>query len=320
MLRKIGLALLGVLALVAVVFLAGPRVDVSHTPRSFSVPADLDGYLAREEARFEGLTPGAEKSVRWAASDKRKTPLAIVYLHGFSATRQELAPVFDNVAGALGANLYYARLTGHGLGGEALAKATVDDWLNDAEESLEIGKRLGDKVLVVGCSTGGALAAWLAAKKEDPRVLGFVLVSPNFAPKDPGARKLTWPWARVFVPRMVGETLTSKAKNEDHARYWTLSYPTVALLPMMGLCSVVDKLDYESVRKPVLMLYCPDDRVVDIPLAKRILERWGSPKKEFFAFTPSESETHVIAGTIRAPSGTKPLAEATLRFVRSIEQ
>lgn len=320
MFRKIGLSLLGALLVLVVVLLAGPRVDVSHRPRAFNIPENVDAYLADEEARVPGIAAGAEKTVRWAQADKRKTPLSIVYLHGFSATRRETAPLSDEVAEALGANLYYARLTGHGLDGAHLAKASVDDWLNDAEEALEIGKRLGDKVLVVGCSTGGTLAAWLAAKKEDPRVLGFVLISPNFAPKDPGARRLTWPWAKVFVPRMVGETLTSKAKNEDHARYWTLSYPTVALLPMMGLCSVADKLDYENVRKPVLMLYCPDDRVVDIPLAKRILERWGSPKKELVAFTPTEGETHVIAGTIRAPSGTKPLAEATLRFVRSIEQ
>lgn len=320
MLRKIGLSLLGALVLIAVVFFAGPRVDVSHTPRSFSIPDDVEAYLAKEESRFPNLSAGAEKKVLWAASDKRRTPLAIVYLHGFSATRQELAPVFDDVARELGANLYYARLTGHGIDGAALAQAKVDDWLADAEEALEVGKRLGDKVIVAGCSTGGTLAAWLAAKKDEPRLAGIVLVSPNFSPKDPSARKLTWPWARVFIPRLVGETMRSKPRSPEHARYWTTEYPTAALFPMMGLCGEVEKLKYEEIRKPLLMIYCPNDQVVNIPLALETFERWGATTKERLPFTPKENETHVIAGDIRAPSGTGPLVEATLRFVRGLER
>jgi hypothetical protein len=36
--------------------------------------------------------PGAEKKIIWAGEAAQKTPLSIVYLHGFSATRQERAP------------------------------------------------------------------------------------------------------------------------------------------------------------------------------------------------------------------------------------
>ncbi|MDD4273595.1 MAG: hypothetical protein PHG14_07705 [Desulfobacter postgatei] len=37
-----------------------------------------------------------------------------VYIHGFSATRKETAPLSDLVAKTLNANLFYTRLSGHG--------------------------------------------------------------------------------------------------------------------------------------------------------------------------------------------------------------
>ena len=300
------------------VFFAGPRIDVSHRPRAVELPADLDAYLRQGEAAQPGLVAGAEKTIVWARPDRARTPLAIVYLHGFSATRQELAPLCDEVAAKLGANLHYARLTGHGQDGTALARATVNDWLNDAEEALRIGERLGERVLVVGCSTGGTLATWLAGRADNRAVLGYVLVSPNFAVANKSAAQLEWPWARVFVPRLWGETLKSKPRNEAHAKYWTTEYPTLALLPMAGVCQVVRDVELERIDRPLLMLYCPQDRVVDIAAAQAAFVRWGAKEKEAVAFTPTEGETHVIAGAIRAPSGTAPLAEAMVRFVERV--
>jgi pimeloyl-ACP methyl ester carboxylesterase len=151
-----------IVATAVAVFFLGPRVDLARHPRPFSLPNDVEGYLARTEGQFDDIAPGAEKSIVWAGAKRAKTPFAIVYLHGFSATRQETFPLCDLVAARLGANLHYTRLTGHGRGGRALAEATVSDWLNDAAEAFAIGERLGDKVIVIGTSTGGTLATWLA--------------------------------------------------------------------------------------------------------------------------------------------------------------
>lgn len=319
MLRKIALLFAVVVFVAAAVFVAGPRVDVDYRPRAVALPVDLDAYLRDGEARFPAVVPGAEKTIVWARLEKTRTPLAIVYLHGFSATRQETAPLCERVAAHFGANLYYTRLTGHGLGGEALAGATVNDWLNDAEEALRIGERLGEKVVVVGCSTGGALAAWLAAKADEPNVLGYVLLSPNFAPKDPKTRYLTWPWANQFIPKMVGEQMTWPQLNAQHARYWTTSYPTIALIPMMGLCKVAQALDLTRIEKPLLMIYSPRDQVVDVAAMESAFRRWGAQRKEVVPIVLEGSkETHLIAGDIRAPGGTQPVAEAIVRFVEGI--
>ncbi len=63
------------------------------TLRPVVLPEDLDGYLAPSEARLNDLRPGVEKTIVWADSSKGKTPVAFVYLYGFSATRQETPPL-----------------------------------------------------------------------------------------------------------------------------------------------------------------------------------------------------------------------------------
>lgn len=104
------------------------------------------------------LVPGAEKTIIWANDSREKTPLSIIYLHGFSATCRETAPVFDRVAEKLGANLFYTRLTGHGRDSEAMGEVTLNAFLNDAMEAWEIGRTIGEEVIIVGTSTG---ALWL---------------------------------------------------------------------------------------------------------------------------------------------------------------
>ena len=91
-------------------------------------------------------------------ASERKTPYSVVYLHGFSATRQETAPLAECVADSLGANLFETRLAGHGREREPLADVRAEDWLHDAAEALAIAARLGERVIVIGTSTGATLA------------------------------------------------------------------------------------------------------------------------------------------------------------------
>jgi esterase/lipase len=108
---------------------------------------------------------------------------------------QETAPLSDEIAARLGANLYYTRLSGHGRTGPSLAEGTVNDWLNDSVEALEIGKRLGNREIVIGTSTGGAQPNCLAEQPNTKAVLPYVFISPNFGLHDAKSEILTWPWA-----------------------------------------------------------------------------------------------------------------------------
>ncbi len=305
-------------AALTVAFLAGPRIEVDTRLEARPLPADLDRFLAESEARYPDITPGAEKTIVWAHPDKRQTELAVVYLHGYSATRQETAPLSDQVAEKLGANLFYTRLSGHGRGGQAMTEPSVKDWLQDTEEALQIGQRLGKRVLVIGTSTGATLATWLATRPDSDKVLAYVLVSPNFAPRSAAADVLTWPWAEHFVPLVLGPEHQWTPRNEQQARYWTHRYPIQALLPMMALVKYVRELPLEEIRAPLLTLYSPEDQVVDPQWIERAFARFGSPNKRLIALQNTEDDSHhVLAGNILSPNDTARVEAAILEFLES---
>jgi len=138
--------------------------------------------------------PGTEKKIIWAQTPGEQMPLAIVYVHGFSASHLETAPLAARVAAQLHANLYSTRLRGHGRGSSAMLEGSVNGWVNDMHEAVEIGKRLGRRVVIMGTSTGGTLATWQAVQGDQEEIAALVLLSPNFGPADRRTEILTWPW------------------------------------------------------------------------------------------------------------------------------
>lgn len=306
-------------ALLLAVFFTGPRVTVDYRPFSDTLPADLPTYLARSEAAYPDITPGAEKTIIWAHPEHQQTDLAIVYLHGFSATRQETAPLCDELAATLGANLFYTRLTGHGRSNAALGEASAGDWLQDAEEALAVGKRLGRRVIVIGTSTGGTLAAWLAATQNQSQVLAYVLISPNFGPKDPASQVLTWPWASTFAPWILGQERQWTPLNSEQARYWNHRYPSRALLPMMALVDAVNQLPLEQVQTPILLIHATDDQVVSASDAAQAFVRFGSVNKQRVELQQSQDPSHhILAGRIVAPADTARVAQLIEQFARPL--
>ncbi|MDP2956894.1 MAG: alpha/beta fold hydrolase [Longimicrobiales bacterium] len=303
--------------------LIGPRAQMDREPvPPVALPEDLEAYLLAGERSVPRLREGDAKAIRWVDSLSRApTELAVVYIHGFSADRHEVAPVPERVAGSLGANLFLTRLAGHGADGAAMGEATAADWLRDTEEALAVGARLGRKVVVVGTSTGGTLAVWAAAQDRWRETLAAVVVlSPNFGPRDRTAEILLWPWGGLLARLIVGPERCFEPLNAAQERHWTTCYPTAALLPMMALVEHVRSSDLGRVRAPVLVLYSPADAVVDTGATERLFPFFGSPRKELVVMEGSDDPAHhVLAGDILSPTSTDWTVAEILRFVRSIQ-
>lgn len=314
--------LIVVIGILVIVFLAGPRPEVDLQFRPLQIFGDLDHYLAQSEARFEDLKPGTEKVIIWSDSlSKEATPYSIVYLHGFSATRQETRPLCDSLASGLGANLFYTRLAGHGRSNEAMGEASINDWLHDAMEALEIGRRLGEKVVVVGTSTGATLATWLASQPRAEDLHAMVMLSPNFRPKDPLSDLLLWPWGEALSKMVVGEEYSWTPSNELQAQYWTSTYPSIALIEMMSLVDLVEQIDKSTIQVPTLVVYSPLDNVVSVEAIQDEFEKFGALDKQIVSLEEtSGSSHHVLAGEIMAPESTGHVTEIIRGFLRSIEK
>jgi len=303
----------------------GPRVEMELVVPPAELPpgspAELADSLTARESALGDVTPGAEKHVVFARLDApARTPLAVVYLHGFSATRQEVSPLPELLADSLGANLFLTRLTGHGRGSEAMAESTLNDWLRDVEEALAVGGRLGERIVLMGTSTGATLALWAAAEPRwRSRLAGVLLMSPNLGLPDPRARILLWPWGGVLARLVEGPERSFEPRNALQERYWTTRYPTEALLPMMAAVRMIEQTPLGAVEAPILVAYDPDDTVVDPGETERRFPDLGSQWKRLQPVTvPEGADAHVIAGDILNPALTLPLLTEMLDFLRAV--
>ena len=315
--------LLAILALVAVaMWLFGPYekidLDASFEPRKFGEGVQV--YFESVESQVAGITPGTEKRVIWQPGFKeQRTPVSVLYVHGFSATSQEIRPVPDRIADALGANLVYTRLQGHGLGGDELAAASPSVWMMDLAEGLAAARAVGEKVVVISTSTGGTLVAAAAALDPDmsQKVAAMIFVSPNFGVNDPLAFLMTWPAARYWLPWAMGGERQSSSTDPDKIKYWTGTYPWSALPPMGALVKRVAGLNFATASVPALFWFSEDDRVVRPDITRRVAAEWGEPAsvKTVTIGPGDDKSSHVIAGDIMSPGQTEPAVTGMLAWL-----
>lgn len=239
---------------------------------------DWSAQLAREEAeawdakRF-AIRSGQEKQIYWSLAG-HKTPLSLVYLHGFSAGPLELEPTMRLAAETLHANMYSARFKAHSIGGdgEAFAEAKAEEWVRDALEAIEIGSCIGDRVVVVGLSTGASLGliadAILREAKVDEqrRPAKMILLSPNFRTQASGSALLMQPWfapfASALVYFVVGSHYSFQTTSDLHKERWTPRYRSEGLVELMRVLRLLRVTPMPSV--PTLTIYTAKDTVVDV--------------------------------------------------------
>lgn len=309
-----GLVLFVLLLLIA---LTPPPLRESPDLTAPTIPlGSLDAWLAQREAASPfPLIRGTEKRIRWQQPGLR-SDLVIVYLHGFSATRQETAPTMEIVADALGANLYETRLYGHGRADGALEAVHAERWLEDGIEALQIGSLIGEKIILVGTSTGATLATALADHPLMNSVSDLVFISPNFAVRDSRSEILTLPAGPIFADFLIGKTRSFPTNSEEHSMYWSSTYPTRALVEIMRLVKHArTKLPLElDVR--LLMILSPNDKVVSTDAAIAAYESSVVSSKQLIEIDSSEDPmNHVLTGRILSPSNTERVAEMIVAFL-----
>mgnify|MGYP006058904735 FL=1 len=305
--------------LLLLIGILGPRVNTMISLDTISLPSDLDLYLIASESEFDDITEGTEKKIVWAKEANQKTSISVVSFHGFSATRQELSPLADIVAKSLNANLFYTRLAGHGRGSAGMIQGSVNKWANDANEAIEIGNRIGDKVILIGTSTGSTLATWLALQEKGKNISAIILMSPNYYSAESNIKLVLLPWGKKIAEAMIGKVRHWEPRNPLHEKYWANDYSTAAILPMVGLVDIVDKADLNNIKVPTLMIYSSKDKVISVPSLKDTFERLGSSNKQLIEFNETEDpDFHALAGDLLSPSSTNDLASQIILFIDQV--
>lgn len=296
-------------------FAAGPRVRLDPQKPDLHWPDDLsavESNLAAGESKFTDLVPNTEKRITWFGGQRKRTPVSIVYIHGFGASRQEIAPVQHKVAAALKANLFETRLSGHGRG-LALGDTKAQEWINDSWEAYEIGRRIGDKVIIVAMSTGAPLALYLADQDQGRNIAGMALLSANFYPYDPKARILLLPWGLGLAKMIQGKDYEWTPRNKEMGIYWTTKHKVDTLLEVMALVDYSAQIDLARMKIPTIMIYTKKDTVVSPAHIEAAYARLGSPRKQLIDLPGATM--HNIASNIVAPENVDEVSGLIARFM-----
>lgn len=266
----------------------------------------LEQYITEKESKHK-IKPDNEARIVWSNSYlKQKTDYSIVYLHGFSASQGEGEPTHRNIARKFGCNLYLSRLADHGIDTtEPLVKLTVEKYWQSAKEAYAIGKQLGNKVILMGTSTGATLSLKLAA--EFPDVHALVVLSPNIALYDGAAWVLNNPWG-LQMGRMIkgSRYIYSQDKRELYKKYWYDRFRMEGVVALQELLeSSMKPITFSKVKQPLLCLYyykddINQDTVVKVDAMKEMYTHLGTPTEYRRALAMPQTGNHVIGSYIRS--------------------
>jgi esterase/lipase len=288
-------------------------------------PIALQNHIARQEAAHK-IKPNNEARIVWANdSVKQKTEYSIVYLHGFSASQEEGNPVHRNIAKMFGCNLYLSRLAEHGIDTtDALINFTPDKLWESAKEALSIGKQLGNKVILMGTSTGGTLALQLAAAYKD--VAGIILLSPNIEINDPNAWLLNNPWG-LQLARLVKKSKFNIIPNTTPAykQYWNDVYRLEATAQLEELLETgMTANTFAQINQPTLVLYYykdekNQDKVVKVSAMKEMFEQLSTVAEQKKMVAIPNTGSHVLGSPIVSHDIISPQNEIAL-FLSNVMQ
>ncbi|MEY4885180.1 MAG: hypothetical protein RL151_489 [Bacteroidota bacterium] len=321
--KKLVWILVIIIGSLSIVYVLGPTPETpvydSALPEMPSTAAALEAVITASESARK-VKPDNEARIVWADSLHQKTPYSIVYLHGFSASQEEGDPVHEHFAKTFGCNLYLARLAEHGIDTtDVMVGLTADKYWNSVKEALAIGMQIGEKVILMGTSTGGTNALQLAATYPD-KVHALILYSPNIEIFDPNAPLLNDPWGLQIARQVIGSRyITTKNQSETYRKYWNSKYRLEAVVALQELVeTTMTPETFGRVKQPTLLLYyykdeVHQDSVVKVSAMRDMFDALGTPTELKRATPIPTAGNHVIASWV--VSGDIPRVQAeTQRF------
>ena len=132
---------------------------------------------------------------------------------------------------------------------------------------------------------------------------------------------ISWPFSEYWLKLILGKTMKHNPRNELNKKYWTMSYPTIALIPMVKLVNEVNDKDYSKVDKPALFYFSMDDKVVDPKKIKKFISNWGgkSTIKIVKLSNKDDKYSHVLAGDIISPNQTEHAKKTMVNWIKNLK-
>ena len=289
--------------------------------------SDLDKTIAASENLVEGIKSECKARIVWADSlNKKKTKVAMIYLHGFGASHKEGAPVDEDLAKRFGCNLYLARLAEHGIEtgekNENLLKFNAEDYYDSAERALRIAQQLGDSVVIVAQSGGAAMALFLASRH--PELKGMVLYSPAVRVFRKDALLLAEPWGLELSHIMTGKAHNDwEFRKPQQAKYWTnhQRFEGIVQFTTFQKYAMIPET-FAKIKCPIFMGYYYEneenqDKVVSVVAMKEMFEQLGTPPQYKRAVNFQNTKAHVLTSDLTTDDWQTVESES-IKFIQEI--
>ncbi len=310
MLKKL-LIILGVfLGILLIVFLLGPipknpvykNTAVTYSNSLTHLEDSLNASEAKKQTR-----KGNQAHILWANNTKEQTEYSILYLNGFAGSNRDGYPLNKMVAETYKANLYMARMAGHGLKPtDTTEKFTAEKAWEQAVRDLAFANALGKKTIIMSTSTGGTLALKLAAEFPE-KVFALLNISPNIRDEQIGASVLNTPWGYELACLIfLSNTRHIEYEEDSAAMYWDTIYPVKSLVELQKLVETTMKpKTYQKIKCPVFTIYyfknfLEKDWRVDTDLYPDVYEKLSTPKEQQKLVELETPGTHFIGSSIKS--------------------
>ncbi|WP_300436417.1 alpha/beta fold hydrolase [Christiangramia sp.] len=303
-------AILFLLIALGIAYISGPVPETpEYSQKLPALPSRLENLQEYIRIKEDSMPVRQDNQARilWQDSIPKKTSYSIVYLHGFAGSYRDGYPVNKNIADTLNANIFMARWAGHGLKSPAsLNNFSAENAWKSAKEALAIGKRIGDKVIIMSTSTGGTLAIKLAAEYPD-QVYCIINLSPNLEDDQPGTFVLNTPWGYEIASLIsFGKNKKIEHEQEIATQYWDTIYPSKALVDLQVLVeTTMLHSTFKKVKSPVLTLYyhknfMEEDEHVEVDIYKEVYKLFSTPDSQKVLKSLETPETHFIGSGIKS--------------------
>lgn len=312
--KKSLLIISSVVFVLFIVYVTGPKFPAPKLNNNLPIIhlsiSEIDSFIITKEFSKEIKTDNQSRIIWANDSLKNKTKYCLLYLHGYAASWYEGEPVHRNFASRYGMNLYIPRLASHGLNtSEPLIDMYPDSLYESAKRALVLAQNLGEKVILMGTSTGCTLGLKLEA--DFPNLIhSMILYSPNVRLFNPSSLLLDKPWGLQIVRKIMKGKY--RVMNNDFSslecKYWYCRQRLEGLVFLQQLLeATMNKETFKKVKIPVFVgYYYKDERYQDstvrVDAILKMYNQLGTPDsmKQKVAF--SEAGTHPIANELFSKS------------------
>ena len=196
--------------------------------------------------------------------------IGVYLIHGFSSSTYEVKLLAEFLASKQ-IHVVANNLPGHGTTINDCNRTKYQDWLDFSKKELSILASQSDKIYIIGCSMGGAIALYLASIFPVNGVIAGGLVI-----------KFKKPFMTNFLNTILCRLLKTREKKmifskniRDNMNFYGYShYPLIALNEFRKMLKFITPF-FKNIKVPVLLIHSERDRSSikdNVLIVKKLIE------------------------------------------------